>query len=66
VVEGAPGVLPALGHLVGFDDVEAARRVVRVDRVGAVELLDSLREDVQEERELRLAADDDVALDPGS
>jgi hypothetical protein len=60
VVKGAPGVLPALGHILCFDDVEAERRLVRVDGVGAVELLDSLREDVEQERQLGLAADDDV------
>jgi hypothetical protein len=61
-VERAPTVLPALGHVVGRDDVEPERRLVRVDGVGAVELLDALREDVEQERELGLAADDDVAL----
>jgi hypothetical protein len=60
VVEGAPGVLPALGHIVHFDDVEADRRLVPVDRVRAVELLDALGEKVEQERELWLAADDDV------
>jgi hypothetical protein len=66
VVEATPGVLPALDHVVRFDDVEADRRLVRIDGIRAVELLDSLGKDVQEERELRLAADDDVPLDPGS
>ena len=61
VVEGAPAVLPALGHVVHLDDVEAERRLVRVDGVRAVELLDALGEDVEQERELRLSADDDVA-----
>ena len=59
VVEGPPGVLPALADVVGLDDVEAERWLVRIDGVGAVELLDSLREDVEQERELGLAADDD-------
>ena len=62
VVEVAPLVLPALGDVVDRDDVEAERRLVGVDREGAVELLDALREDVEQEHELRLAADDDVAL----
>jgi hypothetical protein len=62
VVIGAPSVLPTLGHVVHFQDVEPERRLVGVDRVGAVELLDALREDVKEQRELGLAADDDVAL----
>jgi hypothetical protein len=59
-VEVAPGVLPAVGHVVRLDDVEAERRLVGVDGVPAVNLLDALREDVEQERELRLAADDDV------
>ena len=59
-MEPAPPVLPALGDVVDRDDVEAERRLVGVDRVGAVELLDALREDVEQERELRLSADDDV------
>ena len=42
------------------DDIEPERRLVGVDGVRAVELLDALREDVEQERELRLAADDDV------
>jgi hypothetical protein len=60
-MERTPAVLPAVGHVVHLDDVEAERRLVGVDRVGAVELLDALGEDVEQERELRLAADDDVA-----
>jgi hypothetical protein len=47
--------------VVDRDDVEAKRRLVGVDGVRAVELLDALREDVEQERELRLAADDDEA-----
>jgi hypothetical protein len=62
VVERAPAVLPALDHLVDLDDVEAERWLVRVDGERSVELLDALREDVQEQDELRLPADDDVAL----
>jgi hypothetical protein len=60
VVERAPAVLPAFGDVVHRDDVEAERRLVGVDGVGAVELLDALREDVEQERQLGLAADDDV------
>jgi hypothetical protein len=63
VVERAPAVLPALGDLVHRDDVEAERRFLGVDGIRAVELLDTLREDVEQERELGLAADDDVAPD---
>ena len=44
------------------DDVEAERRLVGVDGVRAVELLDALGEDVEQQRELRLAADDDVPV----
>jgi hypothetical protein len=62
VVEAAPGVLPALGDVFDLDDVEAERRLVGVDGERAVELLDALREDVEQEREFGLAADDDVAL----
>jgi hypothetical protein len=62
VVERAPAVLPPLGHFLDGDDVEAERRLVRVDGVGAVELLDALRKDVKQECELGLSADDDVAL----
>ena len=62
MVELAPCVLPSLPHLVDLDDVEAERRLVGVDGEGAVELLDALREDVQEQRELGLAADDHVAV----
>jgi hypothetical protein len=63
VVERAPAILPALRHLVHLDDVEAERRLLGVDGVGAVQLLDALGEDVEQERELGLATDDDVALD---
>jgi hypothetical protein len=62
VVEGAPAVLPALGDVVDRDDVEAERRLFGVDGEGAVELLQALREDVEQERELGLPADDDVTL----
>jgi hypothetical protein len=47
VVEVAPGVLPAFCDIVDLDDVEAERRLVRVDGVGAVQLLDALGEDVE-------------------
>jgi hypothetical protein len=63
VVEVAPAVGPVFVHIVDRDDVEADRRLVGVDRIGAVELLDALREDVEQERELGLASDDDVAPD---
>jgi hypothetical protein len=62
VVKATPRVLPALGDVLDLDDVEAERRLVRIDGERAVELLDALGEDVEEERELRLAADDDVSL----
>jgi hypothetical protein len=62
MVKVAPAVRPGLVDLVRGDDVEAERRLVRVDRVGAVELLDALREDVEQQRELGLAPDDDEAL----
>jgi hypothetical protein len=45
---------------VHLDDVEADRRLVGVDGVAPVELLDALGEDVKKQRELGLAADDDV------
>jgi hypothetical protein len=61
MVEGAPSVLPALGHVIRRDDVEAERWLLGIDGVRAVELLDALREDVEQQRELGLAADDDVA-----
>jgi hypothetical protein len=61
MVECAPPVLPAVGHVVGLHDVEAERRLVGVHGIRAVELLDALGEDVEQERELGLAADDDVA-----
>ena len=60
VVEGTPAVLPARGYIVDRDDVETERRLVGVDRVRPVELLDALGEDVEQECELGLAADDDV------
>jgi hypothetical protein len=59
-VEGPPAVLPPVGDVVDRDDVEAERRLLRVDRVGTVELLDALGKDVEQEHELGLAADDDV------
>src|SRR5215831_7234943 len=62
VVELAPRVLPSLGDVVRLDDVEADRRLVGVHREGAVELFDTLGEQVEKKHELRLAADDDVAL----
>jgi hypothetical protein len=61
-VERTPPVLPTVGHVVDLHHVEAERRLVRVDGVAAVELLDAFREDVEQQRELRFAADDDVAL----
>jgi hypothetical protein len=61
-MERAPAVLPALGHVVDLHDVEAERRLLGVDGVCTVELLDALGEDVEQEQELRLAADDDVSL----
>src|SRR5262249_34335348 len=53
---------PAVRHVVDLHDVEADRRLVGVDRERAVELLDAVREDVQEQEELGLAADDHVPL----
>src|SRR5262249_20304503 len=61
-VELAPAVLPPLRHVGRVDDVEAERRLLAVYRECAVELLDALRVDVQEERKLRLAAHNDVSL----
>jgi hypothetical protein len=43
-MERAPPVLPALGHVVHRDDVEPERRILGVDGVRAVELLDALGE----------------------
>jgi hypothetical protein len=62
VMKAAPGVLPAVADVLDLDDVEPERWLVRVDGERSVELLDALREDVQEQDELRLPADDDVAL----
>src|SRR5439155_9731823 len=62
-MERTPPVFPALGHVVHCDDVETERRFVGVDGVCAVELLDALGEDVEQERELGLAADDHVSLE---
>jgi hypothetical protein len=62
-MEVAPPVRPVFVDLVRCDDVEAERRLIRVDGIGAVQLLDALGEDVEQERELRFAADDDVALE---
>jgi hypothetical protein len=50
VVEPAPGILPALRDVLDLDDVEAERRLLRVDGKPAVELLDALREDVKQEQ----------------
>jgi hypothetical protein len=61
-MKAAPGVLPAVADVLDLDDVEPERWLVRVDGERSVELLDALREDVQEQDELRLPADDDVAL----
>jgi hypothetical protein len=61
MVERAPPVFPADGHVGNLDDVEPERGLVRIDGVRAVELLDALREDVEQQRKLGLAADDDVA-----
>ncbi|HET8557440.1 MAG TPA: hypothetical protein VFL58_09055 [Gaiellaceae bacterium] len=61
-MEAAPGVPPAFADVLDLDDVEPERWLVGVDGEPAVELLDALREDVQQEDELRLPADDDVAL----
>jgi hypothetical protein len=63
VVERAPAVLPARGDVVHLDHVEAEWRLLGIDGEGAVELLDALREDVEQERELGLPADDDVTLE---
>jgi hypothetical protein len=65
VVEVAPRVLPALREVVR-GDVEAVAeralaRIVGVDGEAAVDLLDALREDVEQLCELRLAAGDDDA-----
>jgi hypothetical protein len=60
VVKVPPRVRPALVHLVHCDDVEADGRLVGVDGVAPVELLNALGEDVKQERKLGLAADDDV------
>jgi hypothetical protein len=66
VVEVTPPVLPAFGDVVHSDDVEAERRLVGVDAIPAVEFLDAVREDVEQERKLGLAADDDVPPDRSS
>jgi hypothetical protein len=62
VVKLAPCILPSLSHLVDVDDVEAERTLVGIDGEGTVELLDALRKNVQEQRQLGLAADDHVAI----
>jgi hypothetical protein len=65
VVERAPPVLPAWRDLCGLDDAEALpeasldRLVVGVDGEAAVELLDAAGEELEEPRELGLAARDD-------
>src|SRR6476661_537785 len=58
VVEVAPRVRPALVHLVDRHDVEPERRLIGVDGVAALKLLDALGKDVEQER--GLSADDDV------
>jgi hypothetical protein len=65
VVEVAPRVLPALGNGLG-GHVEAIAQsalavLVGVDGEAVVDLLDALREDVEQLRELGLAAGDDDA-----
>src|SRR5581483_9470077 len=45
-----------------LDDVEPDRRLVGVDREGAAQFLDALREEMEEQGELGLASDDHVAL----
>ena len=62
VVKRTPRILPPVRNVLCFDDVEADRRLFRVHSERAVELLDSVGEDMKEERELGLAADDDEAL----
>ena len=63
VVELAPARPPSRPAMsVVVDDIEPERRLVGVDREGAVELLDALGEDVEEEHELRLPSDNDVPL----
>jgi hypothetical protein len=64
-MERAPGVLPALGDLLR-GDVEALSQPVLAQRVGidseaAFELLDAMRKEIEQLRELRLAANDDDA-----
>jgi hypothetical protein len=49
-------------HVVGCDHVEPKERLVGINRERAVQLFDAAREDVQEQGELRLAANDDIAL----
>jgi outer membrane murein-binding lipoprotein Lpp len=64
-MEVAPGVLPALVDRLGGDVEAVAQRalavVVGVDREAAVDFFDALGEDVQQLRELGLAAGDDDA-----
>src|SRR5438128_2758125 len=63
VVEGAPRVLPALGDRLGHNAEARAKSalagLVRVDGEAAGDLLDALREELEQECELRLAAGDD-------
>jgi hypothetical protein len=50
VVKPAPRVLPAVPDGLHLDNVEAERRLLRVDGEGAVELLDAFGKDVQQEQ----------------
>jgi hypothetical protein len=61
-MERPPCVLPAILHVLDLDHVEADGRLLGVDGEAAVQLLDARGEDVEEEGQLRLAADDDVPL----
>jgi hypothetical protein len=48
-MKATPGVLPAVGDVLDLDDVEAERWLLRVDGERSVELLDALREDVEQQ-----------------
>jgi hypothetical protein len=61
-MERAPRVLPAGLDVRPLDDVEADRRLVGVDRICAVELLDPFGKEMEQQEELGLAADDDISL----